>query len=504
MNIKKIDILNHDFSRKLDHKKSDKPCDTSVPSKLSTHEYINKKSINYKIERLRKLISDPITRENEIWIDRLLNSCLREIGHQGYKLKYLSFVIDVLQFLSWKSNERSEYKRHLNDMINLCAYSPLLEGFSENSLHSETLENYFTVLGYLTILLPCQEQVINILKSLSKLLNRSSLSNNFTLKFEICCQSIEKSELPFIIVKLIEISPPKMYTKVLDTTYVLASVSKICCHKMLKAGILNHLRSRMDEQSLIDIVVQLEQDSFNINKNIVVINILLLLMNSIFPPQSLNIIKEIISSCSVSTRLLIGVGTCLWSCIIKFSVTIEKFVEMEGLYSILNLIDQTNHLVQNVYLGLLTDLCLNPHCIPHICTWRSTDKTNTLISLLIRVWKDEEGRIGVKRTENGCIAEDSITFCVVDQFFRFVQGQVWAEVIRYIRESGIIPAGNDGEMLLVMRQRHRKFALYVRDRQKKILRDAKRLEMIKEKNELEKTRNVALISILIGFKKLMN
>lgn len=100
--------------------------------------------------------------------------------------------------------------------------------------------------------------------------------------------------------------------------------------------------------------------------------------------------------------------------------------------------------------------------------------------------------------------EDSITFCVVDQFFRFVQGQVWAEVIRYIRESGIIPAGNDGEMLLVMRQRHRKFALYVRDRQKKILRDAKRFEMIKEQNELEKTHNVALISILTGFQKLMN
>lgn len=74
---------------------------------------------------------------------------------------------------------------------------------------------------------------------------------------------------------------------------------------MLKAGILNHLLSRMDEQSLIDIVVQLEQDNFNINKTIVVINILLLLMNSIFPAQSLNTKKEIISSYSVSTRFIL-------------------------------------------------------------------------------------------------------------------------------------------------------------------------------------------------------
>lgn len=97
MNTRKIDILNHNFSRNLDHKKSDKPCDTLVPSKIFTHEYINKKSISYKIERLHKLISDPITRENEIWIDRLLNSCLREIGHQGY-VSLLFFFINSFIF----------------------------------------------------------------------------------------------------------------------------------------------------------------------------------------------------------------------------------------------------------------------------------------------------------------------------------------------------------------------------------------------------------------------
>lgn len=276
---------------------------------------------------------------------------------------------------------------------------------------------------------------------------------------------------------------------------------------------------------------------------------------------------------------------------------INKLVEMDGPYLILDLIDQSNYLIQNVYLGLITDLCFSSLCTPYICTWRGADKTKTLISLLARVWRDEENRIGVKRTPDGCIAgklflfykvkiyedgyfiiiflyfidvelplmgidqckqnifiknhgdfspaiaaifgslrpkvysirkillidseicgklrehykiflydlpiEDSITFCIVDKFFRFVQGQVWAEVISHIKQFGIIPVGTDGEMLLVMRQRHRKYALYVRDRQEKLLRDLKRHEMIKERNELIKIRNAALSSTLIAFERMI-
>lgn len=58
-------------------------------------------------------------------------------------------------------------------------------------------------------------------------------------------------------------------------------------HKMLKAGILNHLLVRMNDKSSLDTSVKLEKNSEKINENIIAINILLLLMESIFPPQTL-------------------------------------------------------------------------------------------------------------------------------------------------------------------------------------------------------------------------
>ncbi|XP_053595324.1 cilia- and flagella-associated protein 69 [Microplitis demolitor] len=297
---------------------------------------------------------------------------------------------------------------------------------------------------------------------------------------------------------------------------------------------------------------------------------------SIYGNKLIEILVNLLKRCQnqekkdflINDRLLIGIGSCLWECIIQSLVMINKLVEMDGPYLILDLIDQSNYLIQNVYLGLITDLCFSSLCTPYICTWRGADKTKTLISLLARVWRDEENRIGVKRTPDDvelplmgidqckqnifiknhgdfspAIAaifgslrpkvysirkillidseicgklrehykiflydlpiEDSITFCIVDKFFRFVQGQVWAEVISHIKQFGIIPVGTDGEMLLVMRQRHRKYALYVRDRQEKLLRDLKRHEMIKERNELIKIRNAALSSTLIAFERMI-
>ncbi|XP_057330904.1 cilia- and flagella-associated protein 69-like [Microplitis mediator] len=828
----KITISTNTSSKTLDHK-INKSCNILASSKTFTDESINKKNITYKINRLHELISDPITRENMIWIDRLLNSFLRDMKHRGYKLKYLPAVTELLQFLAWKANDIPGYKIHLNNMIKLSSYPLLLEKSSDNISYSEILDFYFTVLGYLTILLPHEDQIINILKTFNKLLVRPTSFDVFMVKLDVYHRSIEKSQVSIIFVKLIEISSPGIYRNVLDTAQIILSISHICCHKMLKAGILNYLLVRMNDKSSLDTSVKLEKNSVKVNENIIVINILFLLMESIFPPQTLpealkklpapspaamrslrdifeqvtvysgtnckiltirnnlatiifmglvalpslpivnfdlaeDIIKILITKelknnedvffkkilfsivcqfsyfnslllvmtescviekilrfldnninrttsssnylnllpnalrtltflvpkipddfikyngpmklfqllnqsmtepiniemtleivktfCPIVTfeclslliqlreveaiptflkyieiiinfdrltihyqkiltfiiitidmiitsdfdvisiygnklieifvnllkrcqnqekkdfisneRLLIGIGSCLWECIIQSSVMINKLVEMGGPNLILDLIDQSNYLIQNVYLGLLTDLCFSSLCIPYICTWRGADKTKTLISLLARVWRDEENRIGVKRTPDdlelplmgidqykkniliknhgdfspaiaaifGSIRpkvysirkillvdseiceqlrehykiflydlpiEDSITFCIVDKFFRFVQGQVWAEVISHIKQFGIIPVGTDGEMLLVMRQRHRKYALYVRDCQEKLLRDLKRHEMIKERNELIKIRNAALSSILIAFQRMI-
>lgn len=92
--------------------------------------------------------------------------------------------------------------------------------------------------------------------------------------------------------------------------------------------------------------------------------------------------------------------------------------------------------------------------------------------------------------------EDSITFCIADQFFRFMQGQMWSEVLFYLRRLGVNPLGGDGEMLLMMRQRDRACALYVQERQAKLLKDVKRKELIREREEIIKIRDANLPAVM--------
>lgn len=54
------------------------------PLETFSNKYIKKKDSNYCIEKLSELIADPISRENKLWIDRLLNRFLLQIPINSY------------------------------------------------------------------------------------------------------------------------------------------------------------------------------------------------------------------------------------------------------------------------------------------------------------------------------------------------------------------------------------------------------------------------------------
>ncbi|XP_034946404.1 cilia- and flagella-associated protein 69-like [Chelonus insularis] len=774
-----------------------------------------KNDIDCNIQRLYELVIDPITQENKEWIIRLLKDILREIGSTGYKVKHLPAMMQILEFITWKCHDTPEYNIYLNNLLRICAYTPLLERYSENLTCSEILDHYFSVLGYLAVILSDHNDV-KVLDVLDQLLTIQKSINIAEVKQDIIHQSVERSKLPIVLTELLMICSSKIYKNVLDTTYVVTSISNTCCHKMLAAGVLNYLLSRLIELSDDQVNISLDDDKINII--VVTTNILWLLMKSIMPPERLpdslkslpppspsamrmivfcknsnsklhmirndltaiilagliglpslplvnfdlsdDIIKvavmkdtqyvedvffrktllliicqfskfdklipimieyrvieyilqllenfntnikapylipyalqtltfvvpkmsdefvkykgsskllkvvewnmtadinskdtlesvktilsivtsnspivitdfleanaveilyqfiENISSITpltlchqkivtiliiiietlfmgnkkvveyygeqmitisvkiierylyterknfvIDNKLLIAIASCMWECTTCYPTLIENFIRMQGLHLTLDVIEQADRHVQHIYLGLLIDLCSNPLCIPYIYSWKGTDKSNGVMSLLTKLWREEEKKIGVKRTPEGCIedlelpimgtiqweksfisktdqdyspaianmigsvrpkvysirkillnnanlseptnehyetlhhlsVENSITFCIVDQFFRFVQGQVWAEVLRYMRQAGVIPVGTDGEMLLVMRQRHRQCAAYVQKRQEKILREVKRQEMMKEQEEFNKIRDIIYIDVL--------
>ncbi|KYN15906.1 Uncharacterized protein C7orf63 [Trachymyrmex cornetzi] len=161
-------------------------------------------------------------------------------------VKHLPAIMKILEFLAWKSKETNDYQEHLDRMLQLCSQPPLLKQASESLTSSVIIEHYFTFLGYLLTILP-NKDVQQIHEALDCLLIRQMKPINVAaVKLDFRRRAMENSRLPIIIIELLEAAMPKIYPKILELAYMVASISNQCCHRMLQAGILNTLLTRMD------------------------------------------------------------------------------------------------------------------------------------------------------------------------------------------------------------------------------------------------------------------
>lgn len=145
-------------------------------------------------------------------------------------VKHLPAVMKVLEFLAWKTRKANDYRVHLNRMLQLCSQPPLLKQTSESLVSSVVMEHYFTLLGYLLTIVPDVEDVQRIHKALDCLLiRRMKPTNVAAVKLDFRRRTMENSRLPIIIVELLEAAMPKMYPKILELAYMIASISNQCC-----------------------------------------------------------------------------------------------------------------------------------------------------------------------------------------------------------------------------------------------------------------------------------
>lgn len=145
-------------------------------------------------------------------------------------VKHLSAVTKVLEFLAWKSREINDYRVHLDRMLHLCNRPPLLKRTSESLISFAIMEHYFTTLGYLLIILPSEEEIQKIHEALDCLLiERKKVTNVAAIKLDLRRRAMESSKLPIIIVELLEAALTRMYPKILELTFILASISSQCC-----------------------------------------------------------------------------------------------------------------------------------------------------------------------------------------------------------------------------------------------------------------------------------
>ncbi|KMQ91612.1 Uncharacterized protein C7orf63 [Lasius niger] len=136
----------------------------------------------------------------------------------------------VLEFLAWKSREVDVYRVHLDRMLRLCNRPPLLKRTSESLVSFAIMEHYFTMLGYLLIILPKEEDIQQIHEALDCLLiGRTKVTHVAAMKLDLRRRAMENSRLPVIIVELLEAALTRMYPKILELAFMLASVSSQCC-----------------------------------------------------------------------------------------------------------------------------------------------------------------------------------------------------------------------------------------------------------------------------------
>ncbi|XP_076278659.1 cilia- and flagella-associated protein 69 [Lasioglossum baleicum] len=279
-------------------------CDYPGTDKIPANHFDFMKQLevdpNYTLTKLDELISDPVTKDSAPRICRLLHEYLHGIKDHGYKIKDLPKIMTVLEFLVEnviKENSIKEYELLLDEMLTLCSLPPLLEKSSEILTNNDRMEQYFTLLGKLLVVLPAKEQVSKIHEAIHSLLLKRDSSNVAAVKIKDCLAVVEKSQLPKMVVKSLESSLPDMYEKILELVFLLSSISHVCSHRMLEAGVLNIVLVRMDLPYATQLRCTRPPDSLLIGSEypedttLLIMNTLWCLMRSIIPPTTVPKLK---------------------------------------------------------------------------------------------------------------------------------------------------------------------------------------------------------------------
>ncbi|XP_039593272.1 cilia- and flagella-associated protein 69-like [Polypterus senegalus] len=197
-------------------------------------------------------------------------------------------------------------------------------------------------------------------------------------------------------------------------------------------------------------------------------------------------------------KLILATLDCIWSCIVGCYTIEDIFLEKEGIFLLLDLLESGPKNMHIVLLATLLELCDNPKTIKHINAWKGK-KDLTAAALLVSLWRDEEKEMGVLRDEHGRIVDskkpllglyqesepvmplpanspspavmdvsenmrakiysilskigfedlpglsthDYITLAIISRYLDFKVGEIWHEISSELKEEGIRPTTPD-------------------------------------------------------------
>ncbi|XP_072179845.1 cilia- and flagella-associated protein 69-like [Diadema setosum] len=237
-------------------------------------------------------------------------------------------------------------------------------------------------------------------------------------------------------------------------------------------------------------------------------------------------------------RLMLATVDNIWCCVVGAYINEDQFLEGQGVFLLLNLLESSHRNTHNLILGCLTDLCENPKTVGHLLAWKGS-KERGVASLLVDVWRQEEANIGVRRDENGVLAdasiplmgtfqleagiqplpatqpshaitdisenmrakiyslfckmgfdnpkglstEEHVTLIIIKRFMDFKEGEIWNEIASELDQENVRPVTPDKELLELLGRSSQELAESITEEQNDLL-DAQRQQALLEEQEL--------------------
>ncbi|XP_054272233.1 cilia- and flagella-associated protein 69-like [Macrosteles quadrilineatus] len=117
----------------------------------------------------------------------------------------------------------------------------------------------------------------------------------------------------------------------------------------------------------------------------------------------------------LDNRLIVAISNFAWVSLIKHEDNMSKFIDSSEMYSHLDILERSNSPTQSVYLSVLADIAESHKAVPYLVSWRGR-KGVKFLSLLCQIWREEEMRLKVPRSEQGCITDIERPLMGEDQY----------------------------------------------------------------------------------------
>ncbi|XP_078283905.1 cilia- and flagella-associated protein 69 [Rhinoraja longicauda] len=103
-------------------------------------------------------------------------------------------------------------------------------------------------------------------------------------------------------------------------------------------------------------------------------------------------------------KLLLATVDCIWCCVVGCYIAEDAFLEMGGIFLLLDLLESGSGCMHNLILGTLLEICDNTKTVYHVRVWRGKNDL-TAPSLLLYLWRHIEQEMRVKRDDFGRILD---------------------------------------------------------------------------------------------------